>query len=249
MKAVILAGGNGTRLAPLTLATNKHLLSLYDKPVIYYAIEKIVEAGIDRIMIVTSPQHIENFVKLLGSGAAFKSKRTGRQIQIVYGIQNEANGLAYGLCIAKEYVGNDDCLFYLGDNIIEDDIAPQVKNFKGGSVVFLKEVADPQYFGIAELDKNGTIMSIEEKPTKPKSNLAVIGLYLYDSTVFKKMEGQKPSKRGEYEITHVNNKYIKEGSMKSVLLKKMWFDIGTFDSLLDASLYMRDKSNDIKSKK
>ena len=249
MKAVILAGGNGTRLAPLTLATNKHLLSLYDKPVIYYAIEKIVEAGIDRIMIVTSPHHIENFVKLLGSGAAFQSKRTGRQIQIVYGIQNEANGLAYGLCIAKEYVGNDDCLFYLGDNIIEDDIAPQVKNFKGGSVVFLKEVVDPQRFGIAELDKNGAIMSIEEKPAKPKSNLAVIGLYLYDNTVFKKLEGQKPSKRGEYEITHLNNKYIKEGSMKSVLLKKTWFDIGTFDSLLDASLYMREKSNDIKSKK
>jgi len=243
MKAVVLAGGAGTRLRPLTVSTNKHLLSLYDKPVIYYSIQKLVDAGIDRIMVVTSPEAIEDMVKLLGSGADFKSKHTGRQIQIVYGIQNEPNGLAYGLCIAKEYVGDDDCVFYLGDNIFEDDITSHIRNFKGGATVFLKEVSDPERFGVAELDGRGKVKSIEEKPKIPKSNYAVTGLYLYDNTVFDKIKNQKLSPRGEYEITDINNKYIKEGKMRSVILKKEWFDIGTFDSLLDAAIHIRSKKN------
>src|SRR3989344_6547889 len=129
MKAVILAGGTGTRLRPLTLSTNKHLLPLYDRPVIYHAIEKLVKAGIYKIMVVTSPDHIEGFVKLLGSGQDF-SRSDGKQIQIVYGIQNEPNGIAYGLYIAKDYIGKDDCELYLGDNIITDDIGPTIQNFK-----------------------------------------------------------------------------------------------------------------------
>ncbi len=242
MKAVILAGGKGTRLRPLTLITNKHLLPVYNKPVIYYVIEKIVSAGIDKIMIVTSPEHMEDFVGLLGSGKNFISKKTGKQIQIVYGIQNEASGIADGLYIAKDYVGDDDCLLYLGDNILEDDISSPVKNFKGGATVFLKKVGDPKRFGIATIDKMGLIVNIEEKPKKPKSDLAVVGLYLYDKSVFVKMIGQPRSTRGEFEITYINNKFLKEGKLSSAILKKAWFDIGTFDSLVEASIYMKKKN-------
>lgn len=241
MKGVILAGGRGTRLDPLTRVTNKHLLPIYDKPVIYYAVEKLAEAGIDRIMIVTSPHHLDDFVQLLGSGQYFTSKRTGKQIQIVYGIQNEPSGIAFGLYIAKEYVGEEDCVLYLGDNIIEDDLAPHIERFKGGATVFLKKVRDPHRFGIATIDKKGKVTGIVEKPKHPKSDLAVVGLYLYDNSVFKKMIGQPASKRGEKEITWVNNKYLKEGSLRAVELTEHWFDIGTVDSLLAASNYMREK--------
>lgn len=241
MKGVILAGGQGTRLFPLTFVTNKHLLPVYNKPVIYYSIEKLVSAGIDRIMIVTSPEHIANFVGLLGSGQSFISTKTKKQIQIVYGIQNKPSGIADGLYIAKEYVGDDNCILCLGDNIIEDDISEHITNFSTGAKVFLKKVSDPKRFGVASLDKNGNVVGIEEKPKKPKSNLAVIGLYVYDNTVFKKMIGQTKSARGEYEITHINNKYIKEGALQSVVLKKKWFDIGSHDSLLHAGMHMKRK--------
>lgn len=246
MKGVILAGGKATRMYPLTLVTNKHLLPIYNKPVIYYGIEKLVEAGIDKIMIVTSPHHLNNFVDLLGSGQNFKSKNTGKQIQIVYGIQNEPGGLAQGLCIAKEYVGIDPCVLYLGDNIIEDDITNHIREFKGGALVFLKETDEPERFGIATTDKNGNVLRIEEKPKKSKSDLAVTGVYIYDNSVFKKMVNQKPSERGEYEITYVNNKYIEENNLRFVFLKKEWFDIGTVDSLLRASNYMKEKINKFK---
>jgi glucose-1-phosphate thymidylyltransferase len=250
IKGVILAGGRGTRLHPLTLATNKHLLPIYNKPVIYHAVEKLVEAGIDHIMVVCSPEYNDLFVRLLGSGTAFKSKRTGKQIQIVYGIQNEPNGVAYALRIAKEYVGTDHCFLYLGDNIIEDNLASYVKNFKGGATVFMTKVDKPEHFGIAEF-KNGKIVEIVEKPKNPKSDLAVIGAYIYDNDVFQKMAKQKPSLRGEYEITWVNNQYAKEGKLTAVELKEPWFDIGSFDNLLAASLHVRNKhyAKDKKTKK
>jgi len=242
MKGVILAGGFATRLHPVTKVTNKHLLPIYKKPLIYYAIEKLVEAEIDRIMIVISPQHANDFVNLLGSGQDFISKKTGKQIQIIYGIQNEPSGIAQGLWIAKDYVGSDNCVLYLGDNIFEDDINEYIKNFKGeGAVVFLKEVKDPERFGIATVDKNNNVLGIEEKPKNPKSNLAVTGLYIYDNTVFNKMIGQAKSARGEYEITYINNLYIKEGKLKAVLLQKEWFDAGTFDSLFEASKFYKEK--------
>jgi glucose-1-phosphate thymidylyltransferase len=237
MKAVILAGGTGTRLQPLTLPTNKHLLPLYDKPVIYHAIEKLVKAGVYKIMVVTSPHHIDSFVRLLGSGQNFL-RPDGKQIQIVYGIQNEPNGIAYGLYIAKDYVDDDDCVLYLGDNIIEDDITPHIRAFKGGAQVFLKEVDDPWRFGIADV-KRGMVIKIHEKPKKSKSNLAVVGLYIYDRTVFDKIVGQQKSERGEYEITDVNNEYIKDGALRSAVLKKPWFDIGTIESLHEASAFMK----------
>ena len=240
MKGVILAGGSGTRLQPLTLGINKHVLPVYDKPVIYYAIEKLITAGVEKIMIVTSPQHIDTFVQLLGSGQRFLPKNSAaKQVQIVYGIQNEPNGIAYGLYIAKEYVGNDNCILYLGDNIFMDDLSPTIRSFKGGATVFLKKVPDPERFGVATLDRAGRVLAIEEKPKVPKSRLAVTGVYLYDPSVFKKMIGQPKSDRGEYEITYINNKFIEENTLKAHILQKEWFDIGTIDSLHAASTFIK----------
>lgn len=238
MKGVILAGGSGTRLAPLTLATNKHLLPLYDRPIIYYSIEKMIQAGIAKIMIVTSGTHIEDFVKLLGSGQNFHMP-DGKQLQIVYGIQNEPRGICEGLHIAEDYVGGDNCVLLLGDNLFEDDLSPYIRDFKGGATIFLKKVPDPHRFGIAEFDKRGRVVSVEEKPKKPKSDYAVTGCYIYDPSVFKKLLDNTLSTRGEFEIGHVNNKYAEEGALAAVLLKRPWFDVGTFDSLLDASVHMR----------
>lgn len=242
MKGIILAGGNGTRLNPLTLVTNKHLLPVYNKPIIYYAVEKLVEAGIDRIMIVSSPHHLNDFVSLLGSGQAFISPKTKKQIQIVYGIQNRPSGLTDGLYIAKDYIGQDNCMLMLGDNIFMDTFTKEVRSFKNGARIFLKEVPDPERFGVAEIDSDNNVLGVEEKPKKPKSNLAVVGAYIFDNTVFKKMIGQKPSARGEYEITYVINKYIKENKLRAQILKHEWFDVGTFDSLLGASAYMQKHS-------
>jgi glucose-1-phosphate thymidylyltransferase len=248
MKAVILAGGSATRLRPLTVVTNKHLLPVYDKPVIYYTIEKLVRAGISRIMIVTSPHHIQDFVSLLGSGQNFKIKSGNKQIQIVYAIQNEPKGIAQGLYIAKDYIGNDDCILCLGDNIIEDDIDEHIRNFRGGASIFLKKVDDPERFGIATVDKSGRVLSVEEKPKKPKSDLAIVGMYIYDNTVFEKMAGQPTSARGELEITYLNNKFLEEGKLRAAVLKKEWFDIGTFDSLLQAGNFMKKKHGSSRKK-
>ena len=243
MKAVILAGGSGTRLHPLTLVTNKHLLPVFDKPVIYYAIEKLVDAGITKIMVVTSPHHIDAFVKLLGSGQHFVPKtKNARQIQIVYGIQNEPNGIAYGLFIAEDYIGDDDCVLFLGDNIITDDIAPAIKKFKKGATLFLKKVNDPERFGVATVNKRGKITSLEEKPKKPKSDLAATGLYIYDNTVFDKIRKVPASARGEHEITDVNKLYLEEGSLHFHMLRGEWFDIGTIESLHKASMFMKIRS-------
>ncbi len=241
MKGVILAGGNGTRLHPLTKITNKHLLPLYNKPVIFHAVEKLVNAGITRIMIVLSPQYLDDFVSVLGSGQDFKSAKTGHQIQIVYGIQNEPGGIAQGLCIAHDFVGDDSVTLHLGDNIIEDDIAEHVVNFTSGAKIFLKEVHDPERFGVATLDKYKRVTEIIEKPKSPATNLAVVGIYIYDNTVFAKMEGQPKSDRGEFEITWVNNRYVDEGTLMAENVKGAWFDVGNFDSLLNASNYMKEK--------
>lgn len=242
MKGVILAGGKGTRLYPLTLVTNKHLLPVYNKPIIYYGIETLVSAGVDHIMIITSPEHLHNFVQLLGSGERFISKVTGKQVQIVYGIQNEPSGVAYGLYIAKDYVGHDNCVLYLGDNLIEDDISEHIRNFRDGATVFLKEVDDPERYGVATLDDNSKVLRIIEKPKNPESNLAVVGAYIFDNTVFEKMVGQPISERGEKEITYVNNLYIKEGALRAVTLKQKWFDTGTHNSLQEAAHYYHQKS-------
>lgn len=245
MKGVILAGGTGSRMYPLTHGWNKHMLPVYDKPVIYYAIQKLVDAGVEKIMLVTSPDHIGSFVRLLGSGQRFVPKNsTAKQIQIIYGIQNEPNGIAFGLYIAKEFVGKDNCILYLGDNIFIDDFTDAVQNFTGGATIFLKKVNDPQRFGVAEVTKNKIVKSIVEKPKKPKSNLAVTGVYIYDSTVFDKMIGQPRSERGEMEITYINNLYLEQKQLKAHVLQKEWFDIGTIDSLHRASDFMKKRKNE-----
>lgn len=243
IKGVILAGGEATRLHPLTHVTNKHLLPVYNKPVIYYAIEKMLGAGIDKIIIITSPQYVGHFVNLLGSGQDFISpNKKGAQIQITYAVQNQPRGIAQALWIARDYVGTDNCILYLGDNIIEDELGDAIKNFTGGATVFLKKVSDPRRFGVATIDAKKNIVRIMEKPRKPESNLAVAGVYLYDNSVFKKLIGQPLSKRGEYEITYINNLYLQEKKLRAVILKKPWFDVGTFDSLLRASNYMQRKN-------
>jgi glucose-1-phosphate thymidylyltransferase len=238
-KGVILAGGSGTRLRPLTEITNKHLLPLYNKPVIFHAVEKLVSAGVEKIMVVASPRYIEDFVSVLGSGVNWRSAHTGKQVQIIYGIQNEPSGIADGLWIAKDFVGTDNVVLHLGDNIIFDDIRGHINDFRGGAKVFIKKVSDPERFGVAVLDKKGRVTEIIEKPKTPPSNYAVSGIYLYDNSVFERMVGMPKSERGEYEITWVNNKFIETGELEAAEIKGEWFDVGTFDSLLEASHYVK----------
>jgi len=231
MKGVVLAGGTGSRLYPLTKVTNKHLLPVYDKPMIFYPLEKLVRAGIDEIMIVSGRGHVGHFLELLGSGSDLG-------VSITYEIQETAGGIAQALGLARSWAGTDDLAVILGDNIFEDDFKDDIESFDGGAKIFLKEVSEPQRFGVAEV--NGSrIVSIEEKPQTPKSNLAVTGMYLYDSRVFDIIRTLRPSGRGELEITDVNNAYIRMGEMKFRILPGFWSDAGTFDSLMRASMMVQ----------
>ena len=228
MKGVILAGGTGSRLMPLTKVTNKHLLPVYNKPMIYYPIETLTKAGISDIIIVTGKEHAGSFLSLLGSGKEFNAN-------FHYALQDEAGGIAQALALSEAFVNNDNITVILGDNIILDDVAESIKSFTAGARIFLKEVSDPERFGVPEFDSNDKIIKIEEKPKEPKSKYAVTGLYQYDSTVFDKIRKLKPSRRGELEITDVNNLYLDEGKLYHDFLKKSWLDAGTFDSLIAAS--------------
>ncbi len=231
MKGVILAGGTGSRLYPLTKVTNKHLLPVYDKPMICYPLEKLIGAGIEEIMIVSGRGHVGHFLELLGSGSELG-------VSITYEIQEGAGGIAQALGLARRWAGKDNVAVVLGDNIFEDNFREDVKSFDGGAKVFLKEVSDPQRFGVAEV--NGSrILSIEEKPQVPKSNLAVTGLYLYDARVFEIIRTLRPSGRGELEITDVNNAYVRNGEMQYSVLSGFWSDAGTFDSLMRASVMVQ----------
>lgn len=232
MKGVILAGGTGSRLYPLTKVTNKHLLPVYDKPMICYPLEKLIGAGIEEIMIVSGRGHVGHFLELLGSGSELG-------VSITYEIQEGAGGIAQALGLARRWAGTDnDVAVILGDNIFEDNFREDVASFDGGAQVFLKEVPDPQRFGVAEV--NGSrILSIEEKPQAPKSNLAVTGLYLYDARVFEIIGSLRPSGRGELEITDVNNAYVRNGEMQYSVLSGFWSDAGTFDSLMRASVMVQ----------
>ena len=233
VKGVILAGGTGSRLYPCTKVTNKHLLNVWNKPMIYYPLRTLLNAGIKDILIVSGIEHSGDFLKLLGSGKNFNAR-------FVYEIQDEAGGIAQALSLAEDFIGKERFIVILGDNIFEDNIKEDVDNFvKGvfGSKIFLKEVRDPQRFGVAEV-KGDTIIGIEEKPKEPKTNYAVTGLYMYDSDVFDIIKRLKPSARREYEITDVNNDYIKRGKMTYSILKGFWSDAGTFKSLHRASDYI-----------
>jgi glucose-1-phosphate thymidylyltransferase len=231
MKGVILAGGLGTRLYPLTKVTNKHLLPVYDKPMIYYPIQTLINAGIDDILIVTGGNNAGDFLRLLGNGKEFGLKH------INYTYQQGEGGIAEALGLAEFFASGEGICVVLGDNIIEKNIRRAAEAFrkqKQGAKILLKEVPDPHRFGVAEL-KGDRIAQIEEKPKQPKSKYAVIGIYFYDSTVFDFIKTLKPSDRGEMEITDVNNRYIGKGSMTYDILEGWWTDAGTFESLLRAN--------------
>ena len=231
MKGIVLAGGTGSRLFPLTKITNKHLLPIYDKPMVYYPIQTLVDAGITDIMLVTGGRNSGDFLRLLGNGKEFGLKHLN------YTYQEGEGGIAEALALTEHFADGDQVCVILGDNLIEGNIRQAVEEFKKqerGARIFLKEVHDAQRFGVAELNGN-RIVGIEEKPAHPKSNYAVTGIYLYDATVFDKCRVLKPSHRGELEITDVNNAYVHEGTMTFSILDGWWTDAGTFDSLLRAA--------------
>jgi glucose-1-phosphate thymidylyltransferase len=230
MKGVVLAGGTGSRLFPLTKITNKHLLPIYDKPMIYYPIQTLVDAGIKDILIVTGGKNAGDFLRLLANGKHFGLTH------IDYTYQEGEGGIAEALSLARHFAENSRLCVILGDNIIEGSIRSAVEEFRRqpcGAKILLKEVNDAERFGVAEIEGD-KVINIEEKPRKPKSNYAVTGFYMYDETVFEKIETLVPSGRGELEITDVNNAYIREGTMTFSYLDGWWTDAGTFESLLRA---------------
>jgi glucose-1-phosphate thymidylyltransferase len=231
MKGVILAGGHGTRLHPLTLITNKHLLPIYDKPMILYPLDTLKKGGITEIMIVCGKEHAGHFMNFLGSGKDYG-------VKLSYALQNGAGGIADALSLAEDFAGEEKIAVVLGDNIFGEDFSDEFNAFKNehGAKVFIKEVEDPQRFGVAEI-KDGKILGIEEKPKHPKSNLATVGLYLYDPNVFEKIKKISPSERGELEITDVHNMYIQDGLLSYGLVDDFWSDAGTFESLLRTTIW------------
>lgn len=234
MKGVVLAGGTGSRLYPLTKITNKHLLPIYDKPMIYYPIQTLVDAGIDEILIVTGGKNAGDFLRLLANGKEFGLGHLN------YTYQEGEGGIAEALGLAEHFADGEKLCVVLGDNIIEGGIRRAVMDFHrqpAGAKLLLKEVPDAKRFGVAELEGDH-IVGIEEKPERPKSNYAVTGIYMYDPTVFDKIRTLVPSERGELEITDVNNAYIREGTMTFAFLEGWWTDAGTFDSLLRAANFV-----------
>ncbi len=234
MKGIILAGGSGTRLRPLTQVTSKQLLPIYNKPMIYYPLETLLKAGIKDILIIVAPDHAGDFLKLLGSGKDFGCKFT-------YEIQDKPEGLAQAFIIGQNFIGDDSVTLILGDNFYEDDFVEAIQSFKTGGRVFIKEVPDPERFGVAEFDESNKVISIEEKPKVPKSNYAVTGMYIYDNTVVQKSKSLQPSARGELEITDLNNVYLKEGGLDVAFVKGKWLDTGTFESLHEAIIFARER--------
>jgi glucose-1-phosphate thymidylyltransferase len=236
MKGVILAGGLGTRLFPLTKITNKHLLPVYDLPMIYYPIQTLVNAGVEDIMIVTGGRNSGDFLRLLGNGSEFGLKHLN------YAYQEGEGGIAAALGLAEHWAAGEPIVVILGDNLIEGNIRRAVANFREqekGAKILLKEVPDPERFGVATLDGD-KVVKIVEKPTQPETNLAVIGIYMYDARVWEMIGGLEPSRRGEMEITDVNNRFIADGTMTFEVLEGWWTDAGTFESLHRASNLVAD---------
>ena len=230
LRGVVLAGGTGSRLRPLTKVTNKHLLPVGQKPMIYYPIEKLTGIGITEILIVTGVEHMGDVVGLLGSGRDFGCRFT-------YKVQDEAGGIAQALGLAENFANGQSLAVILGDNIFQGSLKTHAEHFVAqgqGARLLLKEVTDPERFGVVEV-RDGKVIGIEEKPTKPKSNYAIIGVYFYDSAVFDIIRTLKPSARGELEITDVNNAYIQRGQLTSEALDGWWTDAGTFESLMRAN--------------
>ncbi|MBI4929973.1 MAG: glucose-1-phosphate thymidylyltransferase RfbA [Bacteroidetes bacterium] len=237
MKGIILAGGSGTRLHPLTLAISKQLMPIYDKPMVYYPLSVLMMAGINEVLIISTPHDLPSFQKLLGDGKNLGCK-------FAYAEQKNPNGLAQAFVIGEKFVGKDSVALILGDNIFYGGglgrLLKQYQNPEGG-VVFAYHVSDPERYGVVAFDKKGKAISIEEKPQQPKSNYAVPGLYFYDNSIIKIAKNLKPSARGEYEITDVNKEYLKQGKLKVGILDRgtAWLDTGTFSSLMQASQFVQ----------
>ncbi len=242
MKGIILAGGLGSRLHPLTKATNKHLLPVGSEPMLYHPIRQLVGAGIENILVITSTQHMGDVVRCLGSGEEFACK-------LSYKVQEQAGGIAHALALAEDFAAGDKICVILGDNVFEYSINPYTDNFRrqeSGAHVLLKEVGDPERYGVAALDEY-QVISIEEKPENPQSSYAVVGLYYYDEHVFDIIRSIESSSRGELEITSVNNKYIEKNQLEYSICHGRWTDAGTFESLFEANKILMENHTQIKA--
>jgi glucose-1-phosphate thymidylyltransferase len=233
MKGVLICGGTGTRLKPLTEITNKSLLPVYDKPLVLYPLQVLLNAGIREIAVITGPEHIDQMTNFLGSGSRFGCEFT-------FKVQERPEGIAQALGLAEEFADSDPVCAILGDNVYFDDLTPMIRSFRSGAHLFLKEVPDPERFGVAEF--NGQrVVSLEEKPKQPTSRYAVTGCYLYDAHCFEVIRNLKPSSRGELEITDVSKWFLSKGGLNATILAQEWIDAGTFESLFHAAELVRAK--------
>ena len=234
MRGIILAGGSATRLRPCTKVTSKQLLPIYNRPMIYYPLNTLIKAGIKEILMIVAPERAGDYLNLLGSGRQFGVKLT-------YEIQDKPRGLAEAFIIGENFIDEDSVTLILGDNIFEDDFTEDISSFKKGAKIFAKKVKDPERFGVVEINNKSEALSIEEKPLKPKSNLAITGLYIYDHRVIDVAKTLQPSARGELEIVDLHNWYLARHELEVSLIHGAWIDAGTFDSLLEAQLLARDR--------
>jgi len=237
MRGIILSGGSGTRLRPLTKITSKQLLPVYNRPMIYYPLNTLIKAGIKEILIIVAPERAGDYLNLLGSGKEFG-------VRFTYEIQDKPEGLAQAFLIGEKFIGQDEVAMILGDNIFEDDFSEDIRNFHGGAKVFAKKVADPERFGVVKFGADMKAEKIVEKPQEYLSDYAVTGLYVYDNRVIEVAKAMKPSSRGELEITDVNNWFLERGELEVAEVKGEWLDAGTFDSLLRAQNFAKEKLAD-----
>ncbi len=234
MRGIILSGGSATRLRPCTKVTSKQLLPIYNRPMIYYPLNTLVKAGIKEILIIVSPERAGDYLNLLGSGRQFG-------IKLTYEVQDKPRGLAEAFIIGENFIDDGDVTMILGDNIFEDDLTDDIRNFKSGAKIFAKKVPDPERFGVVEINDQMQALSIVEKPLQPKSDLAITGLYIYDHRVIEVAKQVQPSARGELEIVDLHNWYLERNELEVAMVKGEWIDAGTFDSLLSAQILARDR--------